>query len=293
MAGLVMAAARRRARVEAAESFVTVYVGAGCIGRIAQRGRKVDLGTYPSRQAAADAISAAALLGPRPRPGGGHLVTMTKAEREDLQRLLRQRERVLISAAKERSAQLLADFENQMGQRYSFDTDEVWREAMKLARREGEKAQAAVAARCRELGIPARFAPRVDVEWYGRGENAFKQRRDELRKMAETRIAAIERSAKVEIENASLEAQTHLAIAGLSSEAAMAFVQKFPTIETLMLPLRFEEIAGEADPPVAEQLVSPNTLRQRRFRERQAALRNGSEGLSGPSRNAMGTNGEP
>jgi hypothetical protein len=52
---------------------------------------------------------------------------MTKGEREDLQRLVRQREKVLKSAAKQRSADLLADFENQMGQEYSFDQDEVWR----------------------------------------------------------------------------------------------------------------------------------------------------------------------
>ena len=44
---------------------------------------------------------------------------MTRAEREDLQRLVRQREKVLRSAAKQRSAELLADFENQMGSEYS------------------------------------------------------------------------------------------------------------------------------------------------------------------------------
>ena len=40
-----------------------------------------------------------------------------------------------------------------------------------------------------------------------------------------------------------------------------------------MRPLSFAAIAGEADPPIAEQLVTPNALRQRRFRERQRALR--------------------
>jgi hypothetical protein len=32
--------------------------------------------------------------------------------------------------------------------------------------------------------------------------------------------------------------------------------------------LSFKEVAGEADPPVAEQLVSSNALRQRRYRDR-------------------------
>ena len=40
---------------------------------------------------------------------------MNKSEREDLLRLIRQREKVLKSAARQRSAELLADFENQMG----------------------------------------------------------------------------------------------------------------------------------------------------------------------------------
>ena len=47
---------------------------------------------------------------------------MSKGEREDLQRLIRQREKVLTSAAKQRSAELLADFENQMGARVRLST---------------------------------------------------------------------------------------------------------------------------------------------------------------------------
>jgi hypothetical protein len=108
-------------------------------------------------------------------------IAMTRHEREDLQRLVRQREKVLMSAAKQRSAELLADFENQMGQQYSFDQDEVWQKAHELAKLEAAKAQKIVAARCRELGIPARFAPELSLEWYRRGENALKERRAELR----------------------------------------------------------------------------------------------------------------
>jgi hypothetical protein len=32
--------------------------------------------------------------------------------------------------------------------------------------------------------------------------------------------------------------------------------------------LSFAEVSGEAEPPIAEQLISSNALRQRRFRER-------------------------
>jgi hypothetical protein len=205
---------------------------------------------------------------------------MTRAEREDLQRLLRQREKVLKSAAKQRSAELLADFENQMGSEYAFDQDEIWEKAQEAAEREVKKAQAVIAARCRELGIPEKFAPSLGLHWHHRGYgNAIEVRRKELRKMATAQIAAIEQKAVVDIEAASVDAQTKLALAGCTSDAAMAFVDALPAIDTLMPRLNYSEIAGEADPPIAEQLITPNALRQRRFRERHKALRNGATAL--------------
>jgi hypothetical protein len=92
--------------------------------------------------------------------------SISKSEREDLQRLLRQREKVLKLAAKQRSAELIADFENQIGQRFAFNQDEVWERAEQIAQAAVNKAQAQVAARCRELVIPDRFAPSLSLEWY-------------------------------------------------------------------------------------------------------------------------------
>jgi hypothetical protein len=207
---------------------------------------------------------------------------MTKSEREDLQRLVRQREKVLKSAAKQRSAELLADFENQMGSEYSFDQDEVWEQAEAAAEIEVDKAQARVAARCRELGIPKQFAPSLSLRWHARGYgNVLEARRKELRRMATTRIEAIERKAIVEIELSCLKAQEAIAVAGLTSDVARTFIEGLPSVETLMPALSFEEIAGPADPPVAEQLVSANALRQRRYRVRHRnatkALRNAAD----------------
>jgi hypothetical protein len=199
---------------------------------------------------------------------------ITKGERDDLQRLIRQREKVLKSAAKQRSAELLADFENQMGSEFSFDDDAVWAQAMREAEVEIEKAKHKIAARCRELGIPNRFAPTLQMHWSHRGyDNSVEKRRNELRRMAQAKIEAIERKAVTEIEMSCLQAQTEIAVAGLTSDAARGFIERLPGIETLMPRLSFAEIAGEAEPPVAEQLITPNALRQRRYRERQATLR--------------------
>lgn len=46
-----------------------------------------------------------------------------------------------------------------------------------------------------------------------------------------------------------------------------------PAVDTLMPSLSYQEIAGESDTPIVEQMLTPNALRQRRFRERQKALR--------------------
>ena len=77
---------------------------------------------------------------------------MTKSEREDLQRLVRQREKVLKSAARQRSAEMLADFENQMGQEYSFDQDEVWAAAINSVKPLVDKAQAPSKVARRQAG---------------------------------------------------------------------------------------------------------------------------------------------
>jgi hypothetical protein len=212
--------------------------------------------------------------------------TMTKYEREDLQRLVRQREKVLKSASKQRSTEVLADFENQMGQEYSFDDDHVWAEAAKIANATVSKAQEQIKARCREIGIPDRFAPSISLGWHHRGYgNSLKERRDELRKMAQTAVEAQEQKAKTQIELSCLNAQEKLALAGLTSDAARGFIEALPSIADLMPRLSFAEIAGESKPPVAERLVSSNALRQQRHRERQKALRNATEPLQVAERN--------
>jgi hypothetical protein len=94
---------------------------------------------------------------------------MMKSEHEDLQRLIRQRDKVLKSAASQRSTELRADFENQLGQEYSWDQDEIWARAFEAAKQEMAKAKRLIAARCRELGILDRFAPTLDPHWHHRG----------------------------------------------------------------------------------------------------------------------------
>jgi len=205
---------------------------------------------------------------------------MTKSEREDLQRLIRQRERVQISAAKRRCADLLAGFESQIGAIYRSEGDCGWAEAEAEARQEVDKAQRRT-ARCPELGIPDGFASSLGLDWKHRGRNnGLEKRRAELWTIAKAQVEALERQAIVRIQRPSVEAQTELELAGLTCDAARGFVERLPTIESLMPALSYQAMAGDARPAITEQLITPNALRQRRYRERWKALRDGSAGAS-------------
>jgi hypothetical protein len=209
---------------------------------------------------------------------------MSQAERDDLRRLIAKREKFQKSAAAARSAELIVDFKNQMASEFAFDDDETWAQATREAEAEVAKAQAKIAARCRTLGIPERFAPQLNLRWVGRGyDNMVDRRKAELLGVAKAQVEAIERQAIVAIEQSSVEALTRITLA--ESEEARAFIASLPTVEQLMQPLSYAAIAGPADPPIAEQLVTPNALRQRRFRERQAALRATAEALPRPLHN--------
>jgi hypothetical protein len=167
---------------------------------------------------------------------------MTKGERDDLARLVRNRERVLKAAAQQRSAELLAEFEQQMASVYKFDQDEVWREAHAAAEAAVVAAQRQIAERCGELGIPADYAPGLNLYWHGRGENAWADRRAELRLVAKSRIAAIEKAARTKIELQCLDAQSQIVASGLTSAGAVAFLDRLPKIEALMPPLEIASI---------------------------------------------------
>ncbi len=173
---------------------------------------------------------------------GAKSSAMTRAERNDLGALIRRREKLLKTAAKQRAAELMANFEKQISAIFSYDDDEIWKAAHASAEQAVEEAKAVIARQCRKLGIPPEFAPDIHMAWYGRGENAASERRTELRRVAKTKIDALEARAKTEIERVSVEQQTALISDGLTSVAAQAFLEQMPTAENLMPALDMEQI---------------------------------------------------
>ena len=159
---------------------------------------------------------------------------MTRADRETLIKIARQRERVAKSDAKERAAHLLADFEAQMDRRYVFDENEVWQKAVEAADARVKEAESAIAAECERLGIPRDFAPSLKCAWYGRGRNAAKDQRAEMRRVASRQIDAAEKTARAAIERRSVEIQEKVMVGGLTTEDARTFLESMPSADTLM-----------------------------------------------------------
>ena len=169
---------------------------------------------------------------------------MTAGERNDLRSLIRQRARLMKTEVKQRRLELMSDFERQLSARFSYDQDETWKGAHALAEQAVKDAQVVIENRCRELKIPKEFAPTIQMHWYGRGENAVRERRDELRRAAKARLDVLEATAKTEIERISVNGQTELIADGLTSEAAQAFLEQMPSAETLMPALELNQVQG-------------------------------------------------
>jgi hypothetical protein len=160
--------------------------------------------------------------------------SITKGERAELGQLIRKQERVMKAAATERSAKLIAEFEQQMDEQFSFNDDVVWKSAVDSAKEICAEANRQIAARSAQLGIPAEFAPSLSFWWNEKGQNAVKSRREELRRIAKRKIEAMETQARTKIEAMSLSAQTEVIAHGMKSEAARGFLEKMPSLDSLM-----------------------------------------------------------
>ncbi len=158
---------------------------------------------------------------------------ISKSEREELARVVRLRMKVAKADIDKREAILLADVEKQLSSIYKVD-DSIWADITNRAKQEIAKADQEIARLCREHGILERFRPRLDICWYGRGENAMASRRAELRVLAKARIEVAVTDAKHAVESQAAEVLTRLIAGGLESDEARAFLESIPTAEKLL-----------------------------------------------------------
>lgn len=172
--------------------------------------------------------------------------------------------------ADQRQKVLLAEVEDMLSAEYEA-RDELWNEAVVIAEEAAAKANELIAARCLDLGIPAKHAPRLELGWRGRSpEFGDSRRRGELRKLAEAKLAALTATAKTEIDAKALDIQEELIIPSLGSDEARAFVKKMPTAEQLMPSLSLDDLGvTHWQPPTdaAAQLLTPSTPADRKRKQ--------------------------
>jgi hypothetical protein len=120
---------------------------------------------------------------------------ISRSDRDALLKYDRGRVRARKEDAEAYAAHLIAQFEEQLAREYSFDEDATWKAAAESAAEAVKEAQRKIAGRCAELGIPKWAWPSLGgVGWYRRGENVVKERRAELRKVAQSRAAGAHRA---------------------------------------------------------------------------------------------------
>ena len=169
-------------------------------------------------------------------------MAMTNKEREELIKLVNRRGRVAKAGVDQRKAELLANVEAQLTAIYKPADHPIWKEACEAVDLAVDQANAKIAEICEGLGIREEFRPGVSVGWYRRGENAAAARRTELRRLAERRLDADAKKAKVGIEASVVELVTTLVTGGLESAEAKNFLELMPTPEGLMPPIEIGEL---------------------------------------------------
>jgi hypothetical protein len=161
---------------------------------------------------------------------------MTNAEFTRLEKLVKASARTAKQDAEQRGATLLADAEAKLAAIYAAE-DRAFADVTAKAGKLIAKADAVIAKRCEQLGIPKKFRPRLRIAWSERGENSCPYRRAELRKVAETQIQAMIQQAKVQIAREEVEQLRQLTAHGLESPQAVAFLGKMPHAEELLPPV--------------------------------------------------------
>ncbi len=108
---------------------------------------------------------------------------------------------------------------------------------------------------------PAEFRPKLALDWYSRGENAAKDRRTELRRVAVTRINAMAKEAQVQMETKALDGLELLARTALESAEAQRFLASIPTVEVLMPALDVAQLGplalSQSDPDDELDIETP------------------------------------
>ena len=184
-----------------------------------------------------------------------------------------------------------AEVVDQMTATFAAD-DALWKEAVLMATEQMEKANALIRNQVAALGIPEGEAPQLSAHWYSRGPSySDKNRRAELYKLADAKIAAMAKTAKAAIRDAALDMEEQLVLGGLEFDEARAILAAMPSPEKLMPVLNLDDLGVKRwQPPedIATQLTTPLTPAQRRRRIVMRAIEANPGAITNPDTQPMG-----
>ena len=174
------------------------------------------------------------------------MTELTRKDRDELVRVLKMRARLAHADIAERQARLAAQIENELSATFEAD-DARWADIQREAQAEISRLDGELAKRCHELGMKAELRPRIGLSWAERGANADRFRRVELRRLAQSRIEALARSAKLDVDRQVADSITSLISGGLSSDEARSVLECVPTAEQLLLAPSVAELEAVYD----------------------------------------------
>jgi hypothetical protein len=160
---------------------------------------------------------------------------LTKAEQDNLVKLAKLNREGAVAGIKAKTAVAVADYEMHLAAEYKFDQREIWADLTHSAKARVNELDSLLAEDCRRLGIPEQFRPTLNLVWFGRGENAFKERRTELRRVMATRLAAVKRAAIEQVEVGYRKAMTAILLAAMPTAEQLVPPIDYATVEQSLL----------------------------------------------------------
>lgn len=170
--------------------------------------------------------------------------TLTKAERSELRSLVRRRAAVAKKEIDARKACLLADFEEALTEEFSAE-DERWAEVVRSAQRAVDNANRELTEILDRLEIRKDLRPHLSTMWVKRPD--IDARKHQLRRAAARRADAMCESAKLAIDNGSVQIESRLAATALQSAEAAGWLASLPQVDELIRSLDIRKVKAELE----------------------------------------------
>jgi hypothetical protein len=192
---------------------------------------------------------------------------MTQADRAALIHIAKARARLAKAAVVEREKILLNEIEEHMTAEFRL-RDEVHADVVAMAEEALAKVNEQIRNQARLMGYDARNVPQAGLPYSSPYDRRSDQDKDEARKRADTRLAALHAAAYKAIEEATLHIEESIIVGGLESAEAKALVDTLPPAEQLMPPLSLADLGVRTWQPsrdaAKELLAAPTGANRRR-----------------------------